>query len=80
MAKLTELQRLAVDALYNLGPMTESELATACLRDTQHHKGGFVNVVRSLFRLKLINGDDCEVWLTEEGCKHGTPCVQECEL
>ena len=62
----TELQKLALDALDMLGPMTYCELETACLIGPKH-RGGFRSSLNWLFERKFVECDECQIRITADG-------------
>lgn len=60
---MTELQQLALDAIRNLGAMTEHELATSCLRSS----GAMKSCVRSLVSREFVTYGQSQLVLTEKG-------------
>lgn len=63
---MTELQKLILDALDQLGSMTRHELEVACLISPKG-RGGFNTSVNSLFARKLVASDEYQIWVTKEG-------------
>lgn len=64
---MTVLQKFMLDALDQLGAMTEQELATACLIGPKQ-RGGFRTSLNRLFERKLVDGvDDWQIAITKEG-------------
>jgi len=65
---MTKLQRIALDALDDLGSMTRHELETACLVGKKG-RGGFDTVLRSLFVNKLVAVGRLSIWITPDGIR-----------
>lgn len=64
----TELQKLALDALDQLGPMTQLELETACLVAPKS-VGGFRSSLIRLFERELVALCDSHVLITGAGVR-----------
>lgn len=63
---MTELQKLILDALDQLGAMTRHELETACfIGDAQ--RGGFTRSLSRLFNQRLVNGAPDRIHVTRDG-------------
>lgn len=79
---MTELQKLALDAVDQLGSMTLHELETACLVSASS-RGGFRSSLRSLFVRGLFDADECQIHITRRGVHaieaHNTAAIQQTE-
>ena len=64
---MSKLQRTALAALDELGPMTSHELAVACICNVQYRAGGFANTVISLFRNGWVESYGFQIKLTRKG-------------
>lgn len=64
---MTRLQKLILDALDQLGPLSEHSLATACLISPKQ-KGGFRSTLNKLFEARLVHAFDFDqIQITREG-------------
>lgn len=63
--KMTKLHKLMLDAVDQLGAMTEHELATACLVSPKQ-RGGFRTALTRLYERGLVAGDH-QIEITPEG-------------
>lgn len=66
---MTKLQRLVLDALDQLGDMTDHELEVACLI-SPNRRGGFRATLRSLFSRGYVTYEeipDAQIKITKEG-------------
>lgn len=64
---MTDVQKLALDALYQLGPMTAHELAVACHCNVQHRRGGFANTIISLFKHGWAQSHGYQIKISRRG-------------